>query len=176
MAKTTKKLKDHHRAFLVREFACYSTPMQAADALSKEYGITITPQSAQHYDATSSAGRQAAKKWHGLFEVARQAFLDDVEARIPEAYKSVRIQELARASRIFKKSSNYLAMAGMLERIAREVGGAFTNRRELTGKDRGSIKFQDIDAMTDDQIDAELRRLLNVGDGARLQPVPDSEQ
>ncbi len=34
MAKTTKKLNDYHRSFLVREFACFSTPMQAAEALT----------------------------------------------------------------------------------------------------------------------------------------------
>ena len=175
MAKTTRKLKDHHRAFLVREFACFATPMEAADALREEYGIEITPQAAQHYAATSGAGRQAAKKWHDLFDVSRQAFLDDVVARIPEAHRSVRIQELAHASRIFKKQRNYMAMANMLERIAKEMGNVHTNRHEFMGKGGGPIKFAAVDDMTDDQIDQELRRILNV-DGARVQPVPDSEQ
>ena len=170
MAKTAKKLEDHHRAFLVAEFACFATPMEAADALREEYGIEITPQSAQHYDATSDAGRQAAKKWHELFDVSRQAFLDDVVARIPEAHKSVRIQELARASRIFKKRGNFMAMAAILERIAKEVGGAFTNRREVTGKDRGPIKYSEIATMTDEQIDLELKQIF-AQSGLALVPI-----
>ena len=176
MVKTTKKLKDFHRAFLVREFACFATPMEAADALRKEYGIEIAPQSAQHYDATSGAGSDAAKKWHDLFDVSRQAFLDEVSERIPHAHKAVRIKKLARASDAFEKSKNYMAMARMLEQIAKEVGNVHTNRREFTGKDRGPIKYQDIDAMTDEQIKQELRQLLNIKDGADVHPAPESEQ
>lgn len=43
---------------------------EAADAVKKEYGIEITPQSAQHYDATSNTGKNAAKKRQELFEDA----------------------------------------------------------------------------------------------------------
>ena len=89
MAKTTKKLKDIHRIFLVQEFACFASPMEAADALKQEFGVEITPQGAQHYDATSvNSKMRLAAKWQELFKVARQAFLDDVETRIPESYKS----------------------------------------------------------------------------------------
>ncbi len=176
MAKTTKKLKDHHRAFLVREFACFATPMEAAVALRQEYGIEVTPQSAQHYDATSGAGSRAAKKWHDLFDVSRQAFLVDVKERIPHAHKSVRIQKLARAADAFEKNKNYLGMARMLEQLAREMGDAFSNRRELTGRDRGSIKFEDVNSMTDDQIDAELRQIFGIDADADVHPAPDSEQ
>ncbi len=125
---------------------------------------------------TSGAGSRAAKKWHDLFDVSRQAFLDDVEKRVPEAYKSVRIHELAKASRAFKKKENYLAMARMLEQIAKEVGNVHTNRREFTGKDRGPIKYQDIGEMTDDQIDRELCRLLNIKDDTDVHPAPEGKQ
>ena len=176
MSSSKKKLKDFHRAFLVMEFACYSTPMEAADALKDEFGIEISPQGAQHYDVTKGQGkRQAAQKWHELFAVCRGAFLEDTKTRIPETHKAVRIQELAKASRAFKKSKNYMAMAAMLERIAKEVGNVHTNWREFTGKDRGPIKFQNIDDMTDDQIDAEIRRILKI-DGADVHPAPESTQ
>ncbi len=159
------KLKDYHRAFLVREFACFSTPMEAADALRQEYGLEIAPQSAQHYDATSFAGSRAAKKWIELFGVARTAFLEDVETRVPEAYKAVRIHELAKASRTFKKKGNYMAMADMFERIAKESGNVHTNRREFTGKERGPIQYENVSDMTDEQIDAELTRLWDKAHG-----------
>ena len=166
---TTKKLKDHHRSFLVREFACFASPKEAANALKQEFGTEISPQGAQHYDVTSGAGARAAKKWRELFDFSRQAFLDDVEKRVPEAYKAVRIQELAKASRAFKKKENYLAMARMLELIAKECGNVHTNRREFTGKDRGPIKYQDVETMTDEQIDQELKQLLAQSGRA---PVP----
>ncbi len=174
MAKTTKKLRDNHRAFLVREFACYSSPQQAADALREEYGVEIAPQSAQHYDATSGAGSDAAKKWHELFDVSRQAFLEDVKSLIPHAHKALRIKKLARASDAFEKSKNYLAMARMLEQIAKEVGNV--HRREFTGKDRGPIEYQDVETMTDEQISAELRQIFGIDADADVHPAPDSEQ
>ena len=113
---------------------------------------------------------------HELFGRARKAFLDDVRERIPHAYKAVRIKKLARASDAFEKSKNYMAMANMLEKIAREMGDAFSNRRELTGRDRGPIKFEDVGDMTDEAIDAELRQLLNIKDDSDVHPAPDSEQ
>lgn len=176
MANTAKKLKDFHRAFLVQEFACFATPMEAADALREEYGIEITPQGAQHYDVTKKAGQQAAPKWRELAAVARQAFLDEVSARIPHAHKALRVKKLARAADAFEAKKNYMAMARMLEQIAKEVGNVHTNRHEFTGKDRGPIKFQNIDDMTDDQIDAELRQIFKIGDGAKVQPAPATKQ
>ncbi len=170
MNRTTKKLTDIHRAFLVREFACFASPMQAADALREEYGIEITPQSAQHYDATSGAGSRAAKKWHDLFDVSRQAFLDEVSERIPHAHKAVRIKKLARASDAFEKSKNYMAMARMLEQIAKEVGNVHTNRHEFTGRNQGPIKFAEIDDMTDEQINLELKQIF-AQNGLKLVPI-----
>ncbi len=158
MAETTKKLKDHHRAFLVREFACFATPMEAADALSKEFSIEIAPQSAQHYDATSFAGSRAAKKWRDLFAVCREAFLEDVKDKVPHAHKALRIKKLARAADAFESNKNYLAMARMLEQIAKEVGNVHTNRREFTGRDRGPIKYQPVSQMTNEELDDEIRR------------------
>ena len=107
--------------------------------------------------------------------MARAAFLEHVSNEVPEAHKAFRIQQLARASRIFKQNKNYLAMANMLERIAKEMGNVHTNRHEFTGKGGGPIKFAEVDDMTDDQIDAELKRILNM-DGARVQPAPESKQ
>ncbi len=170
------KLEDVHRTFLVREFSCFSTPTEAARALKQEFGIEISPQGAQHYDVTSGAGARAAKRWHELFDVSRQAFLDDVKERIPHGHKSVRIQKLARAADAFEKNKNYMGMARMLEQLAREMGDAFSNRRELTGRKRGPIQFEDVSSMTDDEIDEELRQLLNVKDDADVYPAPKGKQ
>ncbi len=164
------KLEDVHRAFLVREFACFASPKEACEALKQDFGVEISPQGAQHYDVTSGAGARAAKRWHDLFDVSRQAFLDDVKERIPHAHKSVRIQKLARAADAFEKSKNYMAMARMLEQIAKEVGNVHTNRREVTGRDRGPIKYSEVADMTDEQIDLELKQLL-AQSGLALVPI-----
>ena len=56
------RLKDFHRAFLVREFSRFSSPKEAADAQRTEYGIEIAPQSAQHYDPGKVVARNLSKK------------------------------------------------------------------------------------------------------------------
>ncbi len=157
MVRGAKKLKNYHRAFLVREFACFATPMEAANALREEYGIEIAPQSAQHYDATKAAGKVASKKWGELFALAREAFLEDVQKSIPFAHRSVRIKALAKAANGFQRSKNYIAMSRILEQIAKEVGNVHTNRHEFTGKNGGPIRYADVSDMTDEQIHAELR-------------------
>ena len=168
------KLEDLHRAFLVREMACFASPKEAADAIKQEFGIEISPQGAQHYDVTSGAGARAAKKWHELFNVSRQAFLKEVQNSIPFAHKSVRIKELARAATTFKQQKNYIAMARILEQIAKEVGNVHTNRREFTGKDGGPIRYADVSDMTDEQIDDELRSFGI--DPAQVHVAPKTKQ
>ena len=179
---TTKKrkrkggLSDAHRAFIVQQLAAFMGPSETAEAVNEKFGLDVSRQAMERYDPNKHAGRRIAQKWKDLFEYTRQAFLDDVTARVPESFKSVRVQELARASRIFKKNGNLMAQAAMLERVAKEMGNIHTNRYEFTGRDRGPIKFQDVDDMTDDQIDQELRRLLNIKSDADIHPAPESQQ
>ena len=61
-------------------------------------------------------------------------------------------------------------MARMLEQIAKEVGNVHTNRHEFTGKDAGPIKFQNIDDMTDEQINLELKQIF-ARSGLALVPI-----
>ena len=69
-----------------------------------------------------------------------------------------------------KKKENYLAMARMLEQIAKECGNVHTNRHEFTGKDRGPIKHQDVSEMTDEQIDLKLKQIF-AQSGLALVPI-----
>jgi len=168
--KRKRVLNDIHRSYIVQQLACFLSPSETAEAVNEEFGIVVSRQAMERYDPHKHAGRRIAQRWKDLFEHTRQAFLDDVKARVPESFKSVRIQELARASRIFKKRGNFMAMATMLEKIAREVGNAYTNRHEFTGKDGGAIKYQDVETMTDEQINQELKQIF-AQSGLALVPI-----
>ena len=165
-----KKLNDVHRAFLVEKLASFMSPKEAAEALRQEHGVTVAPQSAERYDPYKKAGSHIARKWKSLFDHTRQALLNHVENQIPESNKAVRVQELAIAARHFKARGNYIAMANMLERIAKEMGNVYSNRREFTGKDRGPIKYQDVETMTDEQIEDELKQIF-AQSGLALVPI-----
>ena len=151
------KLKDEHKAFVVQRLAVFDSPKEAADALKDEFDVEISPQGAEAYNPERRAGRRLSVRLRVLFETTRERFLDRID-EIPESHKAVRVKMLARAANYFKSRGHYLAMADMLERIAKEMGNVHTNRREFTGKDRGPIKYQDIDLMTEQQVDEELRR------------------
>ena len=115
-----KRLADAEKAFVVKELACFGSPKEVSEALMGAYGVQLAPQNIECYDPNKRAGQNLGQKWRDLFEHTRKAFLDHVETHIPEAHKSVRIMKFARASRSFEKSRNYLAMAQMLERIAKD--------------------------------------------------------
>ncbi|EAR22637.1 DUF2280 domain-containing protein [Nitrococcus mobilis] len=157
---SAKRLTAEHKAFLVQALAQFETPKEAAAALKGEYGAAISPQGAEVYDPTKRAGRQLSQRWCELFYETRRRFLKRLED-IPEAHKAVRIRRLAHASRVYKARGNYRHMADMLERIAKEVGDVYSNRRELTGKSGGPMRM-DYSHLTDEQPNARIAQLLGV--------------
>ena len=174
MGNRESRLNDVHKTFIVRELACFASLKETTDALLAEYGIVISAQHAQHYDATKAAGRKAAKRWRDLFATIRQSFIEEIQESVPLAHRSVRIKELAHAANLFKKRKNYLGMARILEQIAKEVGNVHTNRHEFTGKDGGPIRYQDTSDMTDEQI---IQELADLGvDASVIHPAPKTTQ
>lgn len=162
MKRKRKRLTDREKAFVVQELACFGTPKQVAEALMEEYGVQLAPQNIEAYDPGKRAGQHLSAKWRELFEHTRSAFLDHVESSVPHANKAVRVKKLARAADAFENRGNYLAMADMLERIAKEMGNVHTNKRQLTGANDGPIQYQDVDNMTPEQQRAELASLLGI--------------
>ena len=154
-----KRLTDIEKTFVVQELGCFGSPKEVSEALTEEYGVQLAPQNIECYDPHKRAGKHLGKKWRELFEHTRQAFLDHVEKTVPHAYKAVRVRKLAKAADAFEDRGNYMAMASMLERIAKEMGNVHTNRREFTGKDAGPIQYEDVRDMTDEQIEQELEKL-----------------
>jgi hypothetical protein len=167
------KLKDEHRAFLVGRLAVYDTPKQAADALKAAYGVEISPQGAEAYDPTKRAGNRLSERWRKLFDATRSSFLDNVED-IPAANKAVRVRKLARAADAFEQRGNYIAMARMLEQIAKETGGSFDNLRKIehTGKVGGPIQKEDVTGMTQEQLKAEIFQMLGIDNPSEAGAAP----
>lgn len=128
------KLTDEVQTFVVTSLAMFDTPMTVADAVKKDFGIEITRQAVECYDPTKKAGAKLAEKWKALFEEARKAFVEDT-ASIAISHKTVRLRALQRMSEKAEDMRNLPLAAALLEQAAKEMGNAFTNRRELTGKD-----------------------------------------
>lgn len=155
------KLTEPQKSFLIQSLACFETPTEAARAFKAEYGIEISPQRAEVYDPTKRAGVRLSKQWRELFASTRKAFLDHIETYVPEANKAVRVRLLAHAAQAFERKGNYVAMADMLERIAKEMGNVHTNRRELSGRDGRPIGI-DYSEWSDEQINQRIAYLLGL--------------
>lgn len=151
------RLAASEKAFVVQRLACFDTPTEVAAAVKDEFGIEITPQAVQGYDPTKHAGRHLSAELRRLFENTRKSFLDDLEAHVPEANKAVRVGYLSHAVRAYRARGNYIQMAVMLEKVAKEMGNVHTNRREISGRHGRPLEFAD---MTEEQLDQRLYSLL----------------
>lgn len=133
-------LTDDVKAFIVQALACYDTPSQVVDAVKEEFGIVVSRPQVQGYDPEKRQGKDLSKKWRELFEATRKKFLEDASA-IPIANQTFRLRALNRMYSKVERQGNVVVAAQILEQAAREAGGAFTNRRELTGKEGAPISL-----------------------------------
>jgi hypothetical protein len=156
------QLDDRIRGHLVQALACFDTPTQVAGAVKEEFGLTLTRQQVQAYDPTKHAGRTLAKKWRALFDETRKKFLEEA-AQIPIAQQSYRLRKLQQLADLAINRNNAPLAAQLLEQAAKEVGGAFTNRRELGGPGGGPIpvKGEHVHTLSD----ADLERIASAGRG-----------
>jgi hypothetical protein len=130
--KPNSKLTDEGRAYIVMALACWDSPGVVAEAVRKEFAVSIKPQSVEAYDPTKRAGRNLSDKWRALFEATRKEFLED-SSKIGIANKSMRLRSLHRMAEKAEGRGNLALAAQLLEQAAKESGNAYTNRRELTG-------------------------------------------
>lgn len=134
MAANNPAITDEVKAYIIQGLASFDTPSQVVEAVKAEYGLTITAQNVQNYDPTKYAGRKLAEKWRVMFEKARKAFVDDATS-IPIAHRSTRLRALQRMAARAEGMKNLALAAQLHKQAAEEMGNAYTNRRELTGKD-----------------------------------------
>lgn len=65
------KLTDGQRTFSVQSLACFDSPGVVAEALRKEFGVKIAPQSVEQYDPTKRAGANCAARFRERYLRAR---------------------------------------------------------------------------------------------------------
>lgn len=134
MAARKPSLPNEVKVFIINALAAFDTPSQVVAAVKEEFDLDLSRQVVQAHDPTKFAGRQLAAKWRSMFEAARQAFLEDVTA-IPIANRAARVRALNRMAQRAEKQGNLKLAADLHKQAAEEMGNAYTNRRELTGKD-----------------------------------------
>ncbi|WP_430229671.1 DUF2280 domain-containing protein [Paraburkholderia tropica] len=162
-------LKDDVKLFIVRALACFDSPTDVARQVKDEFGIEVTKQQVSLYNPERVVGRDLSEKWRTVFAETRKKFLEDVST-IPIASQAFRLRALNRMYERVQNQGNVALAAQLIEQAAKESGGSFTNRREMTGKDGAPlIPAKSAQEMTDDELAAYIG-----ASGARAVDSPKS--
>jgi len=121
------------QTYIVQALACFDSPKTVADAVKAEFGVVVTRQLVETYDPNKKASNRLAAKWVALFKATRTEFLEDT-SKIAVSHRAVRLRALQRMAEKAENMGNMALAASLFEQIAKEMGDAYTNRRELTGK------------------------------------------
>lgn len=130
------KLDRSAQLFVVQLLGQYSTPSRVAKAVKEIYDIEITRQSVEWYDPTKNPNldEELVEAFNKSRAEVKSGKLD--LGILHANYRLAVLQKLVDGA--LDKGQGVLA-AKYLEQAAREVGGAFTNKRELTGSDGGEL-------------------------------------
>lgn len=156
MARLTPEIK----TYIVQRLACFDTPTTVADGVKEEFGYTMTRQRVQQYDPTKAAGKDLSKKLRQIFDETREKFLTDTSG-IAVSHKSVRLQRLERMAEKAETMRNYALAAQLLEQVAKEMGGHYTNLRRVAPVDPTGERPYEPQQYTPEQLDARIRELQN---------------
>lgn len=121
-------LSNDVKAFIVQALACFDTPSQVAEAVQREFSITVTRQQVETHDPTKYSGKGLAKRWVTLFEDTRKRFREET-ADIPIANRAFRLRALGRMAEKAESMKNMALTAQLLEQAAKEVGDVYVNRQ-----------------------------------------------
>ena len=134
MAAKQPSIPEEVKRFIVNGLAMFDTPSQVSAAVKEEFGVDVSRQAVEGHDPTKHAGKSLAPKWREMFEAARAGFITDA-TQVPIAHRSTRLRALYRMAQGAERKGNVVLAAQLHKQAAEEMGNAYTNRRELTGKD-----------------------------------------
>lgn len=131
------KLTDDVKRFIVEQIACYRTPSQVAADVKAAFNLVVDRRQVEEYDPAKSRtkpgrGTTPAKKWCEIYEATRARFLAECGQQ-PIADQRIRMRELQRIFELEEERQNTVGQRQTLEQAAKEAGGAFTNKRVLSG-------------------------------------------
>ena len=142
-------LKEPIKIFIVQSLACRDTPQEVADAVKQEFGIQIERQQVAAYDPTKARGKDLSKKFVDLFHKTRTDF-DAGLIDIPIAQKYYRLKQYQK--HLEKNARNTVMSLNIMKQAAQDLGGQFTNRQELTGKDGEPLM-----GISDDELNKRIK-------------------
>ena len=149
-------LKEPVKIFIVQALACRDTPQEVAELVSQEFGVKIDRVQCSTYDPTKQRGKNLSKKFVDLFYETREKF-DAGLIDIPITQKFYRMRQYQR--HLEKNARNTVMSLNIMKQAAQDLGGQFTNRQEITGKDGKPIETINQNVPTDSYLKAREQAL-----------------
>lgn len=138
------KLKQEHKIYLVEQLACFGSPSEVRESFKALYDIDLGLPQITKYDPTTANGEKLAKKLKEVFAAIRKRFIENT-SDIPIAHKAWRLRRLTAMVIRAGTSKNSKLEAALLEQGAKDAGGAFTNKRELSGPNGAPLAITAVD-------------------------------
>ncbi|WOB10760.1 DUF2280 domain-containing protein [Piscinibacter gummiphilus] len=145
---------------IVRALACYETPSQVSRSIKELFGVDVPRQHVGRYDPTAS-GSDVSAKWRAVFDAARAAHHSDLH-EIPISHRAYRLRALQRELIKAEERGNTQMVMKVLEIAAKEVGGVYTGRREVTGPGGTPLSHQML-GVSSVELAAAVRAARNAG-------------
>ena len=149
-------LKEPVKIFIVQSLACRDTPQEVAELVKQEFKISIDRVQVAAYDPTKAAGKNLSKKFVELFHKTRADF-DAGLIDIPIANKHYRLKQYQK--QLERNAKNTVMSLKILEQAAKDCGGQFTNKQEITGAGGGPIETINQNVSTESYLKARERVL-----------------
>ena len=149
-------LKEPVKIFIVQALACRDTPQEVAELVSQEFGVKIDRVQCSTYDPTKQRGKNLSKKFVDLFYETREKF-DEGLIDIPIAQKFYRMRQYQK--HLEKNARNTVMSLNIMKQAAQDLGGQFTNRQEITGKDGKPIETVSSNVSTESYLTAREQAL-----------------
>lgn len=129
------KLTKTQQRFIVQALARFRTPTEVASEVAERFGVEVSRQQVWHYHIES--GEQAAE-WRKLHDETRAQFVKET-ALIGVSHLAFRLSTYQRMLERALAMGNLNLAKEILEQAAKDSGGLFTNRREMSGMGGGPV-------------------------------------
>lgn len=150
-------LSETQKLLVIQRLACFYNVAEIVRELKESHGVDASLSQISFYDPnTVNGSRELSQQWKDIYAETRAKFLSDVTA-IPianQAYRLRRLQQIIDSPMVLK---NPKMVADVLKQAAEEMGGAYTNKRELSGPDGQPIEYR----ITDEERAERVAALLN---------------
>ena len=165
------KLSEEARIYVVTALALWRPEAEILKRLAEEFTPPgAKPVSQQALWSYNPANPHCPPRWKKLHAETREAWTKDL-AEVGAYHQKYRVSQLHRMSERALEKGNFVLSAALLKQAAEDLGGSYTNRRDLTTAGEkiepgGSVyvnpvvSAMDLDAAGEAQLREVLRKAL----------------